>query len=372
MNEIIIQLNFPFCFKHCSFCPQSVCKYSPQLMRTYVDAMVREIQSAAADMDDYEVTAVSIEGGSPVLAEPSGLQKVLRTLRKNFHLAEDVQISLQTMPGDYSRALMQKLPECGVNHWIFGVQTADLKEHLLLERPYSYEALSMVDVALKTFDVHDRSFELLYGIPGQTEHTWEHSLLSVLSYEPEHLTLYPLHLYKGTSLYRKWHEGNLNVYTAQEKATFYQQARTRLNELGYHQYTIYDFAKPGCENQYRVKELAGTERLGIGYKAESFLDGVSYKNGHSLQQYLDHSDDLSVIANQVTRLDDESLMYKEMRSALVSLTGIDLSAIRGKYGEALAEKAGEALQQMEAKKDISQHEGKCLLTDTGIAEFVIG
>ncbi|MCD7885860.1 MAG: hypothetical protein LUI87_19550 [Lachnospiraceae bacterium] len=369
MNEIIVQLNFPFCFKHCSFCPQSVCKYSPQMMRTYTEAMVREIRSAAEDMDDYEVTAVAIEGGSPVLAEPSGLQKVLRTLRKNFHLAEDVQISLQTMPGDYSRALMQKLPDCGVNHWIFGVLTADLNEHLLLERPYSYEALSMVDVALKTFDVHDRSFELLYGIPGQTEHTWEHSLLSVLSYVPEHLALYPLHLYKGTSLYRKCHEGNLTVCTAQEKAAFYQQAKARLSDLGYRQYTIYDFAKPGCENQYRVKELAGTERLGIGYKAESFLDGVSYKNGHSLQQYLDHSDDLSVIANQVTRLDNESLMFKEMRSALISLAGIDLSAILEKYGEELAEKAGETWKQLEEKDAIYLEEGKWLLTDTGVTEF---
>ncbi|MCD7954908.1 MAG: radical SAM protein [Lachnospiraceae bacterium] len=369
MNELIMQLNFPFCFKHCSFCPQSVCKYSPQMMRTYTEAMVREIQSAAADMDDCEVTAVSIEGGSPVLAEPSGLQKVLRALRKNFHLAEDVQISLQTMPGDYSRALMQKLPDCGVNHWIFGVQTADLNEHLLLERPYSYEALSMVDVALKTFDVHNRSFELLYGIPGQTEHTWEHSLLSVLSYEPEHLTLYPLHLCRGTSLYRRWQEEHLTVCTAQEKTAFYQQAKTRLAELGYRQYTIYDFAKPGCENQFRVRELNGTERLGIGYKAESYLDGVSYKNGHSLQQYLDHSDDLSVIANQVARLDDESLMYKEMHSALISLAGIDLSVLREKYGEVLAEKAREALQQMEMKNDICQHEGKWLLTDTGVTEF---
>lgn len=99
MKHLIIQLNFPFCFKHCSFCPQSVCKYSPQLMRTYTDAMVREIQSVSEEMTDYEVTAVSIEGGSPVLAEPSGLQKALRALRKQFHLAQNVQISLQTMPG---------------------------------------------------------------------------------------------------------------------------------------------------------------------------------------------------------------------------------------------------------------------------------
>lgn len=279
MKNLIIQLNFPFCFKHCSYCPQSVCKYSPQIMRTYVDAMLREIQAASEDMDDYEVTAISLEGGSPVLAEPSGLQKVLRALRKQFRLAKDAQISLQTMPGDYSRALMQKMPDCGVNHWIFGVQTADLKEHMLLERTYSYETLSMVDVALKTFDVHDRSFELLYGIPGQNVHTWEHSLDSVLSYAPEHLTMLPLHLYRGTELFRKSQEGALTPCTTEEKIVLYQLAQKKLAGLGYVQYTIHDFTKPGSENRYRLEQLKGTEQLGIGYKAESRIEGVTYKNG---------------------------------------------------------------------------------------------
>ncbi|MCD8337036.1 MAG: hypothetical protein LUD18_07145 [Lachnospiraceae bacterium] len=177
MKNLIIQLNFPFCFRHCSYCPQSVCKYSPQIMRTYVNAMLREIQAASEDMDDYEVTALSIEGGSPVLAEPSGLQKVLRVLRKQFQLAQQ-----------------------------------------------------------------------------------------------------------------------------------------KLAGLGYVQYTIHDFAKPESENRYRLEQLKGTEQLGIGYKAESRIEGVSYKNGHSLQQYLDHSGDLSILAHQLVRLDEESELYREMRA----------------------------------------------------------
>ncbi len=434
-KKLILQLNIPFCFKRCDYCGMAVCKYDDKVIRAYVGAMVREIEAAAGEMEDYEVAAVSLEGGSPVLAGPGGLQELLRAVRKGFRMAEDAEISLQTMPGDYSRALMEKMRDCGVNHWIFGVATAEAREHSLLGRPYRYDALSMVDVAVKTFDVRRLSFELLYGIPGQTMRSLEHSLEKVLYYAPEHVTLLPLRLMKGTELYRRCQLGrgaeeivpegwnkeeetpikpecgaagagekasepessiggtgekafrpecgtdrmagrasepeskNLRACTLEEKAALYRCARERLEALGYRAYTIYDFAKPGGQSRYRLEQLEGTDQLGIGYGAVTVMEGVTYTGGHSLREYLEHSEELSVIANGLARLTPESEMRREITANLVLQKGIAPKRLIQKYGDAAEQFLRTEGKKLMEKGILTEKQKAWYLTDLGIVTF---
>ena len=119
MNDktpLILQLNFPFCFHKCSYCAHPVCSYDAKTLRVYADAMVKEIEANAEDMQDYIVTAISIEGESPGLMLPEDLQKILRKAKKSFHISDDCFISIQTMPGDYSRSLLDKMRDNGANH----------------------------------------------------------------------------------------------------------------------------------------------------------------------------------------------------------------------------------------------------------------
>lgn len=369
-KKLLIQFNIPFCYKRCTYCAVPVCRYDTQVMHAYVDAMVRELEAAGEEMEEYEVVAVSIEGGSPVLAEPSGLQRLLLALRKSFHVAQQAQICLQTMPGDYSRALMQRLRDSGVNHWIFGIQTADAAEHALLGRPYRYDALSMVDVAVKTFDVHDRSFELLYGIPGQTMQSWKHTLEAALYYAPEHVTLVPLQLQKGTELYAKYLSGQTEACPEDRKITFYRYACERLEALGYHAYTTEDFARPGAENRYRLGQLAGTEQLGIGYGAAGLLDGVAYTNGHSLREYLEHAEDPSVTANQVVRLTDEHRMRRELQAELLQLRGVKQETCEARYGASARQLFGEHLKRLQERGYLECRDDSLYLTASGIVNRI--
>ena len=306
-EKLILQVNVPICQHRCAYCSCPFTPYSPGLAAAYAKALVREAESAARDMDGYEVCAISIEGGSPALLDAALLQELIRVTRRSFHLAKDVQICLETMPGDYSRALMEKMRDCGVNHWIIGLESADLAEHALLERPYRFDALTMVDTAIRVFRPRDLSFHLLYGIPGQSEKSLDHTLNSVLSYRPEHLTLRPLQLEAGTRLQLDCLMGSQKALPEEETQQLRLQAKKRLEELGYRAYTRWDYCFPGHENRFRTGQMEGTAQLGLGYRAVSILDGFTWKNGHSMQEYLDHSEDYTILADQVCELTGEAL-----------------------------------------------------------------
>lgn len=306
-KPLILQISIPFCVKQCSYCGYPYCSYEPRTVNAYAQALRSEIQGCAGEFEDYEVCAVSIEGGSPALLGADALFHVLMDVKKSFSLAGDVQIRLQTMPGDYSRALMEKMRDAGVNRWIIGLQTARRSEHDLLERPYKYEAITMADMAIRTFDPRSLSFELLAGIPGQTRESLEQTLNRCLYYAPEHITVYPLRLPANSRMEEQILAGTCSGIDERSTSGLMEFAREWLVERGFTAYTRCDFAKPGCEDRFRQLCLQGCERLGLGYHSASWLDGVFWTTGHSLQEYIEHSDDIEVTAVNMIRPDEESL-----------------------------------------------------------------
>ena len=100
----------------------------------------------------------------------------------------------------------------------------------------------------------------MYNIPGQSERDFDNDLNRILSYKPEHISLYSFN-------------GKINKCE-------------RLTELGYIQYTDNDYCLKGHENKYIVHLKEGKEYLGIGYRSKSHIDGVSYVTGKSLDFYL--------------------------------------------------------------------------------------
>ena len=301
-KNLLLQVNVPFCVRRCAHCPQAICKYDPHTAHSYAVALEKEIEIVAPDMADHTIKAISLEGGSPSLLEAADLQNILRSIRKHFNLAHNAQVSLQTMPGDYSRALMEKMRDSGVNFWIIGLNTADRQEHELLRRPYRYDALTMVDIALRTFDPRSLSFDLLYGIPGQSMNSWKHTLETALAYQPDHLSVLPLLMKKNSALYA---DCELRLIEPQNQVLMNEIAEytsKKLSALGFCSYAPQEYCIPGKENLYKRLQLQGTEQLGIGYQALTIMDGISYTNGHSLQEYLAHPGDISVLVNNLKKL----------------------------------------------------------------------
>lgn len=316
-RPLLLQICIPFCVRQCSYCDYPYCSYDPGTLRAYRDALLAEIESCSGQFPDHQVNAVSIEGGSPALLGPDALFQVLMKVKKVFTCASDLQISLQTMPGDYSRALMEKMRDAGVNHWIVGLQTTQSAEHELLKRPYKFDALTMIDMAVRTFAPRALSFDLLAGIPGQTEHSLMRSLEHCLYYAPDHMSIYPLQIHPGSEMEAAAIK-HANGSVSGAASALEDYAAAVLQEYGFTRYTKYDYSRDGHVHRYRLQYLQGCEHLGIGYHAESWVDGVMWKNGHSLQEYIEHSAEFDVIASELIRPDEASIeKMRKQRQALL-------------------------------------------------------
>ena len=129
------------------------------------------------------------------------------------------------------------------------------------------------------------SLDVMLGIPGQDAQSLARTLDAFIGLKPDHLSCYLLKIEEGTPFARN----HMERFCAGEDqaAELYLQAAETLEQAGYHQYEISNFARPGRECAHNLKYWRCEEYLGFGPAAHSFFKGERFYHPRGLQAYLD-------------------------------------------------------------------------------------
>ena len=115
--------------------------------------------------------------------------------------------------------------------------------------------------------------------------SWEDTLHKAMSLSPEHLSCYGLKVEADTPLAHQVSLG-LSLPDGDAQADLYLRAVELLQQGGYRQYEISNFAKPGRESRHNLKYWTGREYLGFGPGAHSYFGGQRYAYPRDLEGYL--------------------------------------------------------------------------------------
>lgn len=83
----------------------------------------------------------------------------------------------------------------------------------------------------------------MFGRPRQSVGSWERELSELLAVCDDHVSLYQLTLERGTQLFKQVQRGEVSVPPEEEMAEMYQRARTTLQQHGFLQYEVSNFAR---------------------------------------------------------------------------------------------------------------------------------
>lgn len=120
------------------------------------------------------------------------------------------------------------------------LQDNDLKS---LGRDHSsLEALQTLEEA-KRLCPSSVSVDIMFGRPEQTVESWSSELSDMLSVCDDHVSLYQLTLERGTQLFKQVHGGQIHMPTEDTTAEMYQAARETLQQHGFQQYEVSNFAR---------------------------------------------------------------------------------------------------------------------------------
>ena len=279
-----LYIHIPFCKSKCIYCDFYSLPNSEEKMDRYVSVLCRQLAEIAPRAAAHEVDTVYFGGGTPSWLGEKRLRQILKTVEKRYRLAKKPEVTLEANPdsaGDWK--VLRTLRRAGFNRLSLGVQSADDEQLKILGRPHTFAQAEEAAAAARRAKIKNLSLDLIYGLPGQTLESWKETLEKAAALSPEHLSCYGLKVEEGTPL-RDMLE-TLDLPDDDAQADMYLWTVERLGELGYRQYEVSNFAKPGYESRHNLKYWTLGEYAGFGPGAHSDLGDVRYAYIRDLDAY---------------------------------------------------------------------------------------
>lgn len=266
-----LYLHIPFCRAKCLYCDfdsraLTGCALE-EAIGAYCEGLSAQVDAHGNAGELSEVETVYVGGGTPSLlgGRLVGLVDYVRAY------CEPVEFTCEANPESFTLDLAQALRAAGVTRISLGVQSLNASELKAIGRIHSAEQ-AMLAIAQAKAAGFSTSCDVMCGLPGQTLDTFAETLRSLVTLNPDHVSVYPLQLEEGTPLARMEEAGEMEVPDEDFQAQCMGLAAEVLEESGYERYEVASYAKPGHRCRHNIAYWTGKPYLGLGRSAASMLD----------------------------------------------------------------------------------------------------
>lgn len=264
-----IYIHIPFCRRKCPYCDFYSLPFADAIADSYTDAVCRALRTqpfAASGAD-----TVYFGGGTPSLMGAQRLGQILAAVADAFPLSAGAEISIEANP---TAALLDELPALratGINRISFGVQSLVDSELRALGRRHSAADARNAILAAERAGFAAISADLMLAIPGQTRESLAGSIDGLAALPLQHVSAYLLQIEEGTPFGAQ--KNALSLPDEDAEADLYLDAVYRLEQHGFAQYEISNFARDGAECRHNLIYWRCGAYLGIGPAAHSHWNG---------------------------------------------------------------------------------------------------
>ena len=207
MTRLGVYVQVPFCQTKCTYCNFHTGVFSKELYAPYVDAVCREIaefprllrENGIADVPEAVVDTVYFGGGTPSLLEPASLAQIIEAIRASFP-SQFEEVTLEADPETISPEKAAAWREAGFDRISMGVQSFDDAELRAAGRMHRRADVFNATKILRDAGFGNLSFDLIAGLPHQTDRSWEDSVEQLLALRPEHVSIYMMEIDEGSRL----------------------------------------------------------------------------------------------------------------------------------------------------------------------------
>ena len=299
-RPLAVYVHLPFCRDVCFYCAcNKVVTRDGSKAARYLDYLGREIEmQAGLFRDDPRVSQMHWGGGTPTYYDARDLRALFARLARHFDFTPHGEYSIEIDPRTVDAPTIHALREMGFNRVSFGVQDFDPEVQAAIHRPQSEERTLAVMDAARRAGFASINIDLMYGLPKQTQMSFNVTLARVLATRPDRLALYNYaHLPTLFKAQRRINEADLP--SPATKLKLLELAIRRLGAAGYRHIGMDHFALPEdalavAQRQGRLHRnfqgystCAEADLVGLGVSAIGAVGPTFSQNQRALQDYYD-------------------------------------------------------------------------------------
>ena len=329
-------VHFPWCARKCPYCDFATepVKANTIPHEAYADAVLRELDSRAADLQGRGLTSVFFGGGTPSLWGANALKRALEGIVNAFdHVRDDIEVTVECNPSSLTRRHARELHEAGVGRLSIGVQSLRDDHLRFLGRLHdSKQAIEALGSACA--EVTRVSADLMFGMPGQQDDAFSEDIERIVDTGVQHVSAYALTIEEKTLFGSLQKAGKLRVAPEDRYAELFELAQRCFADFGWEQYEVSNYAPEGEESRHNLHYWRGGAYVGLGAAAVGCLDrgpgeAFRWRNEPIPQRYLAQP----TPQVEIEELGPDEIVREALMLGLRTARGVDLAATERRAGQ---------------------------------------
>jgi oxygen-independent coproporphyrinogen-3 oxidase len=276
-----LYVHVPFCSSTCDFCAFYQEEPKREDLNRYLAGVERELALA---VPHRAADTIFWGGGTPSALSARDLERLGQALLKHLGTSPK-EWTIEMAPSSVKADKLAVLRDLGVNRISLGVQSFSEATLAALGRRHSPTQVYAAIDAIRAAGFDNLNLDFIFSVPGQTESAWLADLREAVHLAPAHLSTYCLTFEEDTALWLKLARGQVRPDPLADAALF-ETTWDFLENAGFHQYEISNFARPGRECVHNLDTWKMGEWIGLGPSAASQFQGQRYANPADLTRWL--------------------------------------------------------------------------------------
>lgn len=343
--------------------------------RRFLQALDAELASLP---EGFQPETVYIGGGTPTEMGVGELSKLFDSLERQIDLSRVSEFNCEANPGTLDAEMAALLAARGVNRVSLGVQSFSDRMLQALGRIHDRaDAVAAVRL-LRQAGVRNLSLDLLFGLPNSRPEEIPLNLEAIRELDPEHISWYSLEFEPGTAFTEMRDQGFLSEPDEEAVSAEYAEIRGGLSGLGFHQYELFSFSKPGFACRHNINYWQGGEYFGVGPSAHSHAGAKRWSNLPDLSAYiLRHCGEKGSCISPAERLSTDAKARELLMTRLRLLGGVNEQEFLEQSGVAIDDLLGPSLRVWQDAGWVERVNGNLrllpdayLISDSLFREFV--
>ncbi len=359
-----LYLHIPFCRTRCIYCDfHSGTDLS--LQERYVQALSKECSLRIKELHGEEIETVYWGGGTPSLLQPELLQCLIDRLSEWIDWNRCKEVTIECNPDDLSTAYLSFLRKLPVNRLSMGIQSFDDNDLQFLRRRHSAQAAIDAVKRCQAIGFDNISIDLIYALPCQTLEAWEKNIETALSLGIQHISAYSLIYEDGTALKALQEQGAVEECEEETSLSMYNALIDKLEEAGYKQYEISNFALRDRESLHNSSYWQNKPYLGLGAAAHSYDRQCRRYNPSHTKAYIE-SIEAGKCCYEEERLSETERFNDMVLTRLRTRKGINLAEAEQGFAPTLMRYLAKQSETYIRQKLMEVAEGHLRITRQGI------
>ena len=377
-------LHIPFCETLCTYCGcnTSITK-NHKREEPYMALILKEwdmYKEKVKSIKDSPMHQLHLGGGTPTFLSPDNMKKMVSYIMEGMTIPDNFLGSIEIDPRTTKDGHLKNLRDLGFSRVSLGVQDFDPEVQRLVHRTQPFDMTQRVTQEARDLGYTSINFDLIYGLPSQTEESIMDMMEKTWVLKPDRIALYSLAIVPWIKPAQKLFKDE-DLPKGKEKRRLYEISRKFLLEKGYVEIGMDHFALPS--DSLSISDAAGELHrnfmgyveyrtqvlLGLGVSSISETPDCFHQNEKALPVY-----ERRVAAGEIPTLRGHKLTLEDQRRREQILQFMTKGSVEldseehyRKVTEFLSEMKSDNLVSFDGKRMVLTEKGKPFLRNACMA-----